>query len=208
MVVTFTGLHDAAATMADPIAPIAPTEPSLREASAEVKSSRILHVSVSTKLPASFRTYYDRSVVSQENRPLADIEFQVSQVIERLEAGAGAGERSDEILRKQSAGFLIPDESSLETIVQNIEGLICKSDTGEDGVWPLPPLNHVSRVSVLAHSIAAYAGSLERTQLQKLNARINSDTTRWLSHLFRWSSITIVHRALSIASIIPLLLCC
>lgn len=123
----------------------------------------------------------------QERRPLGEIEFQVSQVIERLEAGAGLGERSPVALRKQSTGFLGPEETPLEDIIKTIEDLIFRSDPNdEDVAWPLPTLNHIAKISVMSHSIAAYAGSLERSHLQKLSARINTDTTRWLSHLFRY----------------------
>jgi hypothetical protein len=49
----------------------------------------------------------------------------------------------------------------------------------------LPQLDDVARLAVIAHSVAAFSSGLERSHLQRLSTRIMSDTTRWLSHLFR-----------------------
>jgi hypothetical protein len=106
-------------------------------------------------------------------------------VIERLETGTGGGDEDPERLRKRSAGFLGPEGTDVDEAFRTIEDLVLKSSPVADGTWPLGSLNDIAKASVVSHSIAAYAGSLERTHLQKLSARINSDTTRWLSHLFR-----------------------
>jgi hypothetical protein len=49
----------------------------------------------------------------------------------------------------------------------------------------LPQLDVTARLAIVAHSVAALSSGLERSHLQRLNSRITSDTTRWLSHLFR-----------------------
>lgn len=52
-------------------------------------------------------------------------------------------------------------------------------------VAPLPQLDAAARLSIVTHSVAAFSTALERSHLQRLSTRITSDTTRWLSHLFR-----------------------
>ena len=52
-------------------------------------------------------------------------------------------------------------------------------------VAPLPQLDPAARLAVITHSVAAFASGLERSHLQRLCTRVTSDTTRWLSHLFR-----------------------
>jgi hypothetical protein len=52
-------------------------------------------------------------------------------------------------------------------------------------IAPLPQLDAAARLAVVTHSVAAFCSGLERSHLQRLSTRITSDTTRWLSHLFR-----------------------
>jgi hypothetical protein len=64
------------------------------------------------------------------------------------------------------------------------------NDSEEEGalgptIAPLPQLDAAARLAVVTHSVAAFCGGLERSHLQRLSTRIASDTTRWLSHLFR-----------------------
>ena len=50
---------------------------------------------------------------------------------------------------------------------------------------PLPQLDPTARLAIITHSVSAYSSGLERSHIQRLSTRIMSDTTRWLSHLFR-----------------------
>jgi hypothetical protein len=52
-------------------------------------------------------------------------------------------------------------------------------------ITSLPQLDATARLAIITHSVAAFSSGLERSHLQLLNTRITSDTTRWLSHLFR-----------------------
>jgi hypothetical protein len=52
-------------------------------------------------------------------------------------------------------------------------------------IAPLPQLDPTARLAIITHSVAAYSSGLERSHLQRLSTRIMSDSTRWLSHLFR-----------------------
>jgi hypothetical protein len=52
-------------------------------------------------------------------------------------------------------------------------------------ITSLPQLDATARLAIITHSVAAFSSGLERSHLQRLNTRVTSDTTRWLSHLFR-----------------------
>lgn len=55
-------------------------------------------------------------------------------------------------------------------------------EDGEQNTFPVH--DEVSKLVLVAHSLAAYCGSLEKHISQKLSTRITADTTRWLSQLF------------------------
>nr|CAD7428283.1 unnamed protein product [Timema monikensis] len=134
---------------------------------------------------------------SKSNKTVvSELEFQASQVIGRLEEAVEKAEdgSSKGQVWKNSHGFLpIPSKSSDE-ILGLLEDLIAYEDSREDssdedvspGGASLPQLDPIARLSIVTQSVAAYAGGLERSHLQRFSSRITSDTTRWLSHLFRF----------------------
>ncbi|PSN50728.1 Pyridoxal-dependent decarboxylase domain-containing protein 1 [Blattella germanica] len=133
---------------------------------------------------------------------MSGIEFQASQVIERLEeavekAEDGGGGPTAGQSWKNSHAFLPLPSKPTEEILSMLEDMIIHEDSGsphdtpeEEGlvpsVAPLPQLDPAARLAVVTHSVAAFASGLERSHLQHLCSRITSDTTRWLSHLFRF----------------------
>ncbi|XP_037293636.1 pyridoxal-dependent decarboxylase domain-containing protein 1 isoform X2 [Manduca sexta] len=125
-----------------------------------------------------------------DRRPFGGLEFQVSEVVERLEAGVNAQETVDEEKkrepRKLSAGFFEPEETSMDDILKSLEELVVKTDPSCEVVEPpLLPTDAVTRTAILSHSITALFGRLERSHASRLNAHIATETTRWMSHLFR-----------------------
>lgn len=82
----------------------------------------------------------------------------------------------------QPTVFLGVDQRRTDDIIQIIQGLISVDEDGEQNAFPT--LDNVAKLVLVAHSLAAYCGSLDRHISQKLNARFTADTTRWLSHLF------------------------
>ncbi|GFG32848.1 hypothetical protein Cfor_06346 [Coptotermes formosanus] len=138
----------------------------------------------------------------QNESVVSGIEFQASQVIERLEeavekAEDGGGGSAAGQSWKNSHAFLPLPSKSTEEILSVLEGMIIHEDSGspndseEEGalgptIAPLPQLDAAARLAVVTHSVAAFCGGLERSHLQRLSTRIASDTTRWLSHLFRF----------------------
>ncbi|KAJ8728408.1 hypothetical protein PYW08_016793 [Mythimna loreyi] len=126
----------------------------------------------------------------QDRRPFGDLEFQVSEVVGRLEAGVNAQDVQDEEKkpepRKISAGFFEPEETPMDEILKVLEDLVLKTDPSCESMEPpLLPTDPVTRAAILSHSIAALFGRLERTHAARLGAHIASETTRWMAHMFR-----------------------
>ncbi|KDR24299.1 putative pyridoxal-dependent decarboxylase domain-containing protein 2 [Zootermopsis nevadensis] len=144
------------------------------------------------------------TVASAQNESVVSgIEFQASQVIERLEEAVEKAEDGDGGSAagqswKNSSAFLPLPSKTTEEILSQLEDMIIHEDSGspsdspeEEGshrptVAPLPQLDAAARLAVVTHSVAAFSTALERSHLQRLSTRITSDTTRWLSHLFRF----------------------
>ncbi|GBP56172.1 Pyridoxal-dependent decarboxylase domain-containing protein 1 [Eumeta japonica] len=123
-------------------------------------------------------------------RPFGGLEFQVSEVVERLEAGVNSQENSDEYRRYESRRistlYLEPEETSLQEILKHLEKLVCKTDPScESGEPPMLPTDVAGRAAIVAHSVGALLSRLERTHAARLGAHIATETTRWLNHMFR-----------------------
>ncbi|XP_054282470.1 pyridoxal-dependent decarboxylase domain-containing protein 1-like isoform X1 [Macrosteles quadrilineatus] len=110
---------------------------------------------------------------------VGDIEFQVSQVIGRLEEAVEG--RSGVTPAPPSLGPL-PTRTA-EDIYTQLESLLVEV-TQEDGST-LPEPTGLSMLALVCHAVSVHAGSLDRGQLQQLSNRVTSDTSKWLSQLFR-----------------------
>ena len=53
-------------------------------------------------------------------------------------------------------------------------------------VTALPTLTESAKLALIAHTISAYALALPKSHAQRLAGRLAADTTRWLSHIFRF----------------------
>lgn len=100
-----------------------------------------------------------------------------------------AGPIPDELMIS-TAGGLPSDNKPPAEIFKFLESLIAHSDNDENGTggggYPLPPLDEVSHLALLSHSIVAYMSHLDYRKLSKITGRICSDTNRWLAHIFRF----------------------
>ncbi|XP_041978018.1 pyridoxal-dependent decarboxylase domain-containing protein 1 [Aricia agestis] len=126
----------------------------------------------------------------QDRQPFGGLEFQVSEVVGRLEAVANAQDTPEEErrpeTRKISAGFFEPAEMSMDDILKDLEELVKKTDPNCDALEPtLLPTDAVTRAAILSHSISVLFSKLERSHSSRLGAHIASETTRWMSHMFR-----------------------
>ncbi|XP_046402457.1 pyridoxal-dependent decarboxylase domain-containing protein 1 isoform X2 [Ischnura elegans] len=130
---------------------------------------------------------------------VADIEIKASQVIGRLEEAVEKDDHSGGQVWKNTHGFLPRPSKTSTEVINLIQDLMAHEDTplGEDdeeeggdvsirSLARLPSLDSVSRLAVVCQSLSAYSSGLERNHLQRIATRISSDTTRWLSHLFRF----------------------
>ena len=61
-----------------------------------------------------------------------------------------------------------------------------KTETSISQVANLPTLTDTAKLTLIAHSVSAYAVALPRSHAQRLAARLATDCTRWLSHIFRF----------------------
>lgn len=53
-------------------------------------------------------------------------------------------------------------------------------------ITALPTLTDAARLALITHTVSAYAVALPKSHAQKLAGRLAADTTRWLSHIFRF----------------------
>ena len=61
-----------------------------------------------------------------------------------------------------------------------------KTETSTNQFANLPTLSDAAKLTLIAHSVSAYAVALPRNHAQRLAGRLAADTTRWLSHIFRF----------------------
>ncbi|XP_006811830.2 putative pyridoxal-dependent decarboxylase domain-containing protein 2 [Saccoglossus kowalevskii] len=95
-------------------------------------------------------------------------------------------------------GPLEGNGQKLEDILTLIQDLILHDDeeNKEKKLMATPGnLDNVANVSMISQGIAAYISTLEDKHLKKLSTRILSDTTLWLSRLFRFPDSSIYYHS-------------
>lgn len=60
------------------------------------------------------------------------------------------------------------------------------TDTSTNQITALPILSEAAKLALVTHTVSAYAVALPKPHAQKLAGRLAADTTRWLSHIFRF----------------------
>lgn len=60
------------------------------------------------------------------------------------------------------------------------------TDAAISQIAALPTLTEAAKLALVTHTISAYAIALPKSHAQKLAGRLAADTTRWLSHIFRF----------------------
>lgn len=103
----------------------------------------------------------------------------------------------DASAQTESFGLLSTDKKEPQDIIGSLVDLISGQNSAEsvhEGEYLFPPLDEVSQMALISHSMAAYLQHLRRGQLVRLTGRIFSDTNRWLSHIFRFvDGVTTYH---------------
>ncbi|XP_053971794.1 pyridoxal-dependent decarboxylase domain-containing protein 1 [Hylaeus anthracinus] len=133
---------------------------------------------------------------STTSNQVAALEFQASQVISRLEEAVERAADGGGTTWNNPSGFLSQSKSPDE-ILTLIQDLVIHDDApqpAEDGstetctsqVTNLPTLTEPAKLALITHAVSAYALALPKSHAQKLAGRLAADTTRWLSHIFRF----------------------
>ncbi|XP_077979735.1 putative pyridoxal-dependent decarboxylase domain-containing protein 2 isoform X2 [Glandiceps talaboti] len=92
--------------------------------------------------------------------------------------------------RQDIPGPLEGNGQKLEDIISLIEDLIMYEDEEKKEKKAMASPEHlddVAHISMISQGLGAYISTLDSSQLQKLSTRILSDTTLWLSRLFRFT---------------------
>ncbi|XP_076286506.1 pyridoxal-dependent decarboxylase domain-containing protein 1 [Lasioglossum baleicum] len=127
---------------------------------------------------------------------VAALEFQASQVISRLEEAVVKAADGGGNTWNNPSGFLSQSKTPDE-ILTLIQDLVIHEDgpqLAEDGsteiaasqVTTLPTLTEPAKLALITYTVSAYALALPKSHAQKLAGRLAADTTRWLSHIFRF----------------------
>ncbi|VVC86592.1 pyridoxal-dependent decarboxylase domain-containing protein 1 [Leptidea sinapis] len=125
-----------------------------------------------------------------DRRLFGGLEFQVSEVVGRLEAVVNAQDSPEDEPenRKFSTNSFEPEETPMDEILKVLEDMVVKTDPSCDSSDPpLLPTDPITRAAILSHSIMALFGRLERSHAARLGAHIASESTLWLSHMFKLS---------------------
>ncbi|XP_014288455.1 pyridoxal-dependent decarboxylase domain-containing protein 1 isoform X1 [Halyomorpha halys] len=119
--------------------------------------------------------------------PVTEIEFQVSQVINRLEEAVigknYSQDNSGASLTSLNAESL--SEPQPKSVLQQLEDLLVHDSENEVEYTALPELCEASRLSIISHAIAAYSGSLERNHVAHLSSKISNTVDCLIADLFR-----------------------
>ncbi|XP_066261695.1 pyridoxal-dependent decarboxylase domain-containing protein 1 [Euwallacea similis] len=114
---------------------------------------------------------------------VGEIAIEASEIVSRLGQAVEAKSTPIEAIRKSSSTvFLGLEKKHRNEIIHTIQELISTDEDGEP-VTALP-LDSVTKLVMISHSLAAYCGSLDRGVLQKLSLRFTTDTSRWISQMF------------------------
>lgn len=61
----------------------------------------------------------------------------------------------------------------------------------EEGGLGLPEMSPATNLALVCHAVAMFASCLDRSHVLQLSNKINTDTNKWLSQLFRWVHICV-----------------
>lgn len=132
------------------------------------------------------------SIPAQVRGQLVELENKAAQLLHSMEDMRVTDTISKRMLGAPlMSGLLQPERKGPQDILSLLEHMICFSETAAadhngDPEYLLPPLDDVSQLALISHSMVAYLNHLKRSQLVRVTAKIVADTTRWLSHLFRF----------------------
>ncbi|XP_014230081.1 putative pyridoxal-dependent decarboxylase domain-containing protein 2 [Trichogramma pretiosum] len=124
---------------------------------------------------------------------LSTLKQQTTESISKLEQSLEKGTETQGAAWNSSSGFLSHSKAP-DDILKTVQDLMSYEEGPHtfDGKVEhnqptgLSPMTDAARLSLISHSISALATSLPKSHAQRLAGRISADTTRWLSHIFRF----------------------
>lgn len=142
---------------------------------------------------------------------LAELEMRATQALQRLERIKTIPGPPPPTEEQPAIGFLHIGRKPPSQIFSFLESLIAYNNNNNNNInnhnidseedddvddfededidehsFPLPPLDEVTHLALLSHSIVAYLSHLEYQKLSRLTSKICNDTNRWLAHIFRF----------------------
>lgn len=137
----------------------------------------------------------------QVRSSLAELELQASQAIQRFEAiKINANPEVPPVFNtstSSTSGQLAKERYTPTDVLSILENVIISSametepdendDPDSSEYFLLPALNEVSQLALITHSIIAYLSHMDHRKLTRIIGKISNDTSRWLTHLFRFN---------------------
>ncbi|XP_012284372.1 pyridoxal-dependent decarboxylase domain-containing protein 1 [Orussus abietinus] len=123
---------------------------------------------------------------------VAELEFQTSQVISRLEEAVERAADGGSTAWTSPSGFLsqpkAPEEvlALMQDLVVHQDGPQLAPDGTSETPIGMPALTEAAKLAPIAHAVSAYSMALPRSHTQRLAGRLATDTTRWLGHVFHF----------------------
>lgn len=134
---------------------------------------------------------------------LAELEMQASQALRQMESlkvttnastSQSTAQPQPRIIPQPTTGLLSSDRYAPTDILSLLESVIVSNaadpdeadELDESANYIMPPLNEVSHLALISHSIIAYLSHLDYRKLTRITSKISGDTNRWLAHLFHF----------------------
>lgn len=120
---------------------------------------------------------------------MSELESKTGQVLQSMENMTVSGSPTNGPSPMDSCSLLPSDKLEPADLMAHLADLITHPEDPSDpatGEYLFPPLDDVSQVALISHSMAAYLHHLRRGHLIRLTSKIYSDTNRWLSNIFRF----------------------
>uniref|UniRef100_A0A3P9ANL7 Pyridoxal-dependent decarboxylase domain-containing protein 1 n=1 Tax=Esox lucius TaxID=8010 RepID=A0A3P9ANL7_ESOLU len=122
---------------------------------------------------------------------LAEMGKNLNQAMKIFEDGQRPSEPDGErrrFSRSSIPGPLQRDGQDVASILQLVQNLMHEEEEDTPSHRRMQNVGEQGHMALLGHSLAAFISVLDKDRLRKLTTRIASDTTLWLSRLFRYEN--------------------
>ncbi|XP_071813529.1 putative pyridoxal-dependent decarboxylase domain-containing protein 2 isoform X2 [Apostichopus japonicus] len=146
----------------------------------------------STGADDGFQKMFIEPSLKQLSEGLEDVMKQMDEYSKQLdrERDEALNAWHKKVSARDLPGPIADSGQKLEDIIQQLEKIIVQGDEQTSTEFPRPPLmqnlDRTAHLAMLGQSIIAYLSILDSNHVRRLTTRIISDTTLWLSRLFRF----------------------